>query len=668
MKKSLSILIAIILGILCYKLHRLVALTPYVLMLMLFFPSLKVKFEIKKKKLVYLLFTILSIWMFGLILYKISVFIFGDGDVSKSALIVLTSPIATAAALMAEIMGGDILFVLLLSVLTNILNVFAWPFLFESLYGQDIEMTQMLVRLLAIVLIPFILARLIDKFTKYAKQLSKYSYISFYAWMFGIFINIAFSSNYVINQKPNLLELWKILLIIPVICILNLVFGTFLGKILDLKKEISQSFVQRNTFIAVWLSNTFFNPLIAMGPIFYIICQNIYNTVQIYLAGDGKKPRSKPKNRCFGSGPCSKRPNWNEKILKNAPVGRSHRSTYCLDIIKDVLKKSREILDIPNDYKMGIIGGSDTGAFECAVWNLLGERGVDVVYFEEFGRHWRNDIIDQLKINDTREFRAEFGKIPDISNLDFNRDVVFTLNGTTSGVCFHNLNFIPNDRSGLVFCDATSAVFSIPIDFSKIDILTYSWQKSLGGEAQHGILVLSPRAIERLEKFNPERPIPRLFQIKKNGKIIEDVFNGSTINTPSMLCIYDALDSLNWCKKYGGIEKMYKIVNDNYLTLSSFIDSKSWIKNLCEERKFQSKTSVCFTINSEEFNKLDDLNKKQKINEIYQFISKEKVGFDFVNHKAAPPSFRIWCGPTVNKKDIEILCNWIEYGYGQIKF
>lgn len=374
----------------------------------------------------------------------------------------------------------------------------------------------------------------------------------------------------------------------------------------------------------------------------------------------------KPQNPCFSSGPCSKRPNWSPSVLNNALLGRSHRSADAMVQIKELLEKTRKLLDIPSDYKIGIFAGSDTGAFELALWNFIGYTGVNVMYQEHFGKVWHNDIVSQLQIKDVKTISADFGKVPDLSQIDFSKDLVFTLNGTTSGVCFKNLDFIPNNRKGLTICDATSIVYSIPIDFSKLDITTYSWQKSLGGEAQHGILILSPRAIERLKVYTPTWPIPKLFQIAKNGNIIEEIFEGSTINTPSMMCIHDCLDSINWANSIGGKNELFARVKRNFSALNDFIEKTSWLENLCYDTNYQSPTSVCFTINTKEFKSKTEEEQRTFIKNIVMEISKENAGFDFANHKAAPPSFRIWCGPTIETDDITAICNWIEYIYNKM--
>lgn len=376
------------------------------------------------------------------------------------------------------------------------------------------------------------------------------------------------------------------------------------------------------------------------------------------------KPNSKPTNNKFSSGPCAKRPNWNTDFLnKTDLLGRSHRSKEALQLINQVNALSLEFLNVPQDYKIALIAASDTGAFECAMWNMLGERPVDVIYFEAFGAEWYKDITEQLRLDDVRKFSADFGKFPEISSVDFDRDVVFTLNGTTSGVCINDLEFIPQDRKGLTFCDATSVAFSMPIDFSKLDVITYSWQKSLGGEGQHGVLILSPRAVERIEKYTPNWPLPKIYQLKKKGLFQANVFEGSVINTPSIICILDALDALTWIKESGGIAAMYKRVNDNFAVISQFLQNSKNFESLCEDKKYQSRTSVCFTISQSWFKESAIDQQKIFIDKVAAILQAEKVAFDIKGYNSAPPSFRIWCGLTIESSDIKKLCDWFEYAY-----
>lgn len=376
------------------------------------------------------------------------------------------------------------------------------------------------------------------------------------------------------------------------------------------------------------------------------------------------KPTSKPKSNKFSSGPCAKRPNWNAEFLnKTELLGRSHRSKEVLKVINEVNDLSLELLNVPKDYKIAIIAASDTGAFECAMWNMLGAQLVDVIYFEAFGAEWYKAITEQLRLKDVRKFSADFGKIPDLSQIDFNRDVVFTLNGTTSGVCIHDLSFVPQNRKGLTFCDATSAAFSMPIDFSKLDVTTYSWQKSLGGEAQHGVLILSPRAVERIENYTPNWPLPKIYQLKKKGVFSSAVFEGSVINTTSTICILDALDALTWIKENGGIEAMYSRVNSNFAAVSDFLKNSQNFENLCIEEKYQSHTSVCFKPSQAWFKDLSEAEQRNFIDKIAKILQDEKVAFDIKGYNSAPPSLRIWCGLTVESSDIKILCDWLEYAY-----
>lgn len=376
------------------------------------------------------------------------------------------------------------------------------------------------------------------------------------------------------------------------------------------------------------------------------------------------KPNQKPNSNKFSSGPCAKRPNWNADFLnKSDLLGRSHRSKEVLKLINEVNALSLDFLNVPKDYKIAIIAASDTGAFESVMWNMLGARGVDVIYFEAFGAEWYKAITEQLRLSDVRKFNADFGKFPDISEVNFDRDVVFTLNGTTSGVCVNDLSFIPQNRQGLTFCDATSAAFSMPIDFTKLDVTTYSWQKSLGGEAQHGVLILSPKAIKRIEEYTPNWPLPKIYQLKKKGVFQSAVFEGSVINTPSIACILDAYDTLNWIKESGGINTMYKRVNDNFLAISNFLKNSKNFENLCADEKYQSRTSVCFTISQNWFKELEETKQRAFIDKIAAILQSEKIAFDIKGYNSAPPSFRVWCGLTIESDDIKNLCNWFEYAY-----
>jgi phosphoserine aminotransferase len=379
------------------------------------------------------------------------------------------------------------------------------------------------------------------------------------------------------------------------------------------------------------------------------------------------QPNQKPNNIKFSSGPCAKRKNWNADFLnKTNLLGRSHRSEEVLAVINQVNQLTASILNLPTDYKIAITAASDTGAFECAMWNMIGERDVDIVFFEAFGKDWFDDAVDQLKIENVKKISADYGKIPDLSQINFDNDVVFTLNGTTSGVCLHDLSFIDDQRKGLTFCDATSAVFSIPIDFSKLDITTFSWQKSMGGEAQHGVLILSPRAVERIKNYTPNRAIPKIYQLKKKGVFQENIFSGSVINTTSTICILDALDALTWIDQEIGKDKIYQKVDDNFAIISNFLTTSKNYQNLCQNSDYQSKTSVCFSISHLWFQELAEKNQREIINQICDFLQENQIAYDIKGYKSAPPSFRVWCGITIEKSDLEILCHWFEYAFEQV--
>jgi phosphoserine aminotransferase len=374
------------------------------------------------------------------------------------------------------------------------------------------------------------------------------------------------------------------------------------------------------------------------------------------------KPDRKTKNNRFGCGPCSKRPGWSSEIFNEKFLGRSHRGIECKQLLKEVIDLQKEILKLPKNYQLAIVPGSDTGAIEMAMWNLLGERGVDVIVFDTFSKYWRDDIVNQLKIQDYHEFEAPFGEFPNITGIDSDRDIVFVLNGTTSGVCIDNFDFIKKERKGLTFCDATSGIFAFDIDFSKIDVLTYSWQKVLGGEAAHGILAMSPRALERLKNFSPNRPIPGLLNLKtKNGEPNMELYNGMTINTPSMLCVEDIKDALLWTKNIGGLDGLIKKSRENSGYLYNSIDNNKYLETLCKEKKYRSPTSISFTLKTEYFGNRNEEERKAFIKEMVKFLESEDVAYDINGYKDAPACFRVWCGPTIDLEDIKILCEWLNY-------
>jgi phosphoserine aminotransferase len=378
-------------------------------------------------------------------------------------------------------------------------------------------------------------------------------------------------------------------------------------------------------------------------------------------------PKIRPDNPNFSSGPCSKRPNWSVENLKGALFGRSHRASGCKDKLKEVIDKSKSILNIPHNYKVGIMPASDTGALEAAMWSLLGCRGVDILAWENFGKDWVNDVVDELKIEDKNIYLSAYGELPDLSEIDFTRDVIFTWNGTTSGVKVPNAKWIPDTREGLTICDATSAVFAMPVDFTKCDVVTWSWQKVLGGEAAHGMIALSPRAIKRLENYQPKWPIPKVFRMASNKKIISGIFEGSTINTPSMLCVEDAIDALNWAEDLGGLKTLIDRSMKSFDCISDWIGTKKWVEFLTTDKNLRSNTSITFKICEDWFSRMAEEKQRQIMKEITSLLAKENVAYDINGYPKAPPSFRIWGGATVESEDIKKLLPWIEWAYHQIR-
>ncbi len=379
------------------------------------------------------------------------------------------------------------------------------------------------------------------------------------------------------------------------------------------------------------------------------------------------KPIHKPTSPNFSSGPCKKRPGWSLSNLSQDSLGRSHRSEVALERIQSAINLSREILRIPEDYKLGIVPGSDTGAMEIALWSLLGKNKVEVLAWESFGKDWVKDIIDELKLDDSITHIADYGCLPNLNEINFNNDVIFTWNGTTSGVCVPNGDWIPNSREGITICDATSAVFSINIPWEKLDVATYSWQKVLGGEAGHGVIILSPKAVNRIESHDPDWPIPKLFRIKKGGKINHAIFSGSTINTPSMLCVEDLLDSLNWVNRIGGLTELFKRTDRNAKKIESWVDRSSWVSYLAENKEFRSKTSVCLKIKDKWFGSLQKDNQVKFLKMMTDALEVEKVAFDIRSYRDAPLGLRIWCGSTIDSDDIENLLPWLDWSYSKTK-
>lgn len=370
------------------------------------------------------------------------------------------------------------------------------------------------------------------------------------------------------------------------------------------------------------------------------------------------KPVTKPQSPCFSSGPCKKRPGYDLSIaLADAPLGRSHRSKIGKEKLAEAIRRTREILQLPDDYLCGIVPGSDTGAVEMAMWSMLGERQVDVCHWESFGKGWLTDAVKHLNL-DVREFAAtEYGELPELSGVNKDNDVVFTFNGTTSGVRVQKgLDFIANDRTGLSICDATSAVFAMQVPWEKVDVLTFSWQKVLGGEAAHGMLILSPRAVQRLESYVPPRPLPKVFRMTKKGKLDEALFTGNVINTVSMMCVEDYIDALKWCEEVGGLDALVQRSSDNLKVMEEFVARNSWASFLAKDPATRSSTSVCLTL---------DL-AKEKVKEMEKILEREGVAFDINSYRDAPPGLRIWCGATVEQKDLEILTTWIEWAYSEL--
>ncbi|AEA81321.1 phosphoserine aminotransferase [Candidatus Pelagibacter sp. IMCC9063] len=379
------------------------------------------------------------------------------------------------------------------------------------------------------------------------------------------------------------------------------------------------------------------------------------------------KPITKPNNPNFSSGPCAKRPGWDIQNLKTNSLGRSHRAKLPKQRLAEVISLSKEILNLPRDYKVGIVAGSDTGAIESAMWSLLGKTGVETLVWESFGNDWAKDIKEQLKIKNLSIHKAAYGELPDFQKINFDNDIVFNWNGTTSGVCLPNGDWIPDNRKGLTICDATSAVFAMDMDWHKLDVITWSWQKVLGGEAAHGMIALSPKALERLSEYQPTWPIPKIFRLANNMKVIEGIFKGETVNTPSMLCVEDAIDALNWIQSIGGSKGSIDKSQSNLQVVKTWVESKDWIDFLAKDSSTLSSTSICLKITDSWFLELPEDQQQLKIKEINSLLDKEQVAFDINAYRTAPPGFRIWGGATVESSDIETLLPWIEWGYQSIK-
>ena len=381
------------------------------------------------------------------------------------------------------------------------------------------------------------------------------------------------------------------------------------------------------------------------------------------------KPNKKPNNPNFSSGPCAKRPGWKIENLINANTGRSHRSGEAKSKLKLVIDKSKELLELPDDYVVGIMPGSDTGALEASLWSLLGQRGVDILAWENFGKDWIQDVVKQLKISNLNVHDVDYGQFPDVTKINFENDVIFTWNGTTSGVKVPNADWIPDNREGLTICDATSAIFAMPIDYKKCDVLTWSWQKVLGGEAAHGMIAISPRALNRLESFQPSWPIPKVFRIANNKKVIKGIFEGSTINTPSMICVEDALDGLNWAEKNGGLNFLLDTSINSFNLIYNWVQQNDWVTFLSENksREYLSNTGITFKICADWYLSKGEDEQRSIVREICKVLSDENVAYDINGYAKAPPSFRVWAGGTVESLNIKLLLPWLDWAYSEVK-
>ncbi|WP_018995638.1 phosphoserine transaminase [Hirschia maritima] len=373
-------------------------------------------------------------------------------------------------------------------------------------------------------------------------------------------------------------------------------------------------------------------------------------------------PDVRPARAEFSSGPCAKRPDWTPASLEDAPNGRSHRAKIGKAKLKLTIDKSAELLGLPEGYRLGIMAGSDTGAIEAAMWSMLGPRPVDVFAWESFGNDWVTDVTKQLKL-DAEVHTADYGQLPDLTKVRKEADVIFTWNGTTSGVKVANADWIPDDQEGLVFCDATSAVFAQDLEWKKLDVVTYSWQKVLGGEGAHGILILSPKAVERLETFTPDRPLPKLFRMTKKGKLNEGIFQGATINTPSMLAVEDCLDALNWVEGLGGVKATMARADANLAAIEKFVAGSDWADFLCEDPATRSNTSVTLKITDARVAGLETADQQAFVKKLTGLLDKEDVAYDIAGYRDAPPGLRIWCGATVDASDLEKLGPWLDWAF-----
>ena len=380
-----------------------------------------------------------------------------------------------------------------------------------------------------------------------------------------------------------------------------------------------------------------------------------------------QRPGTRPANPCFSSGPCAKRPGWNLTNLEKAVLGRSHRSKPGKARLAEAIDKTRAVLGIPADYRIGIVPASDTGAVEMALWSLLGARGVDMLAWESFGSGWVGDVVKQLKLKDVRKLEAGYGQLPNLAEVNFANDVVFTWNGTTSGVRVPNGDWIAADREGLTICDATSAAFAQDLPWARLDVTTFSWQKALGGEAGHGMIVLSPRAVERLETYVPAWPMPKIFLMSKGGKLTEGIFKGETINTPSMLCVEDYLDALNWADSIGGLKSLIARADNNAAVIAEWVARTPWVDFLAEDVNTRSNTSVCLKVVDPAIAALDDDAQAAFAKKLADLVDKEGVAYDIGGYRDAPAGLRIWAGATIENDDMRALMPWLDWAFAEAK-
>ena len=378
-------------------------------------------------------------------------------------------------------------------------------------------------------------------------------------------------------------------------------------------------------------------------------------------------PGVRPVTPHFSSGPCAKRPGWSLQTLTDAALGRSHRAKIGKAKLKRAIDLTREVLQVPADYRIGIVPASDTGAVEMAMWSLLGQHGVTMLAWESFGEGWVSDVLKELKLKDATVLKAPYGELPDLAKVDFATDVVFTWNGTTSGVRVPNADWIPANRQGLTICDATSAAFAQPLEFAKLDVVTFSWQKALGGEAAHGMLILSPRAVARLETYKPPWPLPKIFRMTKGGKLNEGIFEGETINTPSMLCVEDYLDTLQWAKSVGGLKALIARADANTKVIANWVTGTPWVEFLARVPATRSNTSVCLKVVDPAITSLSADAQSAFAKALAGAVEKEGAGYDLGHYRDAPAGLRIWCGATIEASDVEILTQWLDWAFAKTK-